>query len=496
MRFSPIALSAALLLTGCTAEDEQQNSEFTVVAYNIENFFDMDGVAIFGDYQVPETPGPLTYSREKLLTKLTNAVSVLKSMDGGAGPDVILFQEFENDFTPESSVEDFAAFLETHSATNVREMLRDGWLEEYAGIPAVAWMAKAMADAGMSGYNIVVAPKKDYDVGIAHANAVFSRFPVGEVHFHELNEARDVIEAELLVDGNSLWVYNNHWKSGASRPSREPIRVGNAEIVRALVDARLAKDPQADIIVGGDLNSHYNHSLLFPKITTGINDVLGSQGNEQFGEADLYNLWFELPPEERYSEVWRGRRGSLMHLIVSPGLYDGVGVSYLDQSYDKLVIRGLNADEIGRPKSWHFAGPAGGGTSDHYPVYASFTTAPFESEAPLSDGLDAPDEELPHNFGGDTSFLFRLKDGGFLGALSDDEIAPYVGTMHTVTAEVTSLRPLRLQVGNHAWAAFAPASEVSGKLSSIGTGKPIKMAVTPNFWRGERQFIVETILEP
>ena len=76
---------------------------------------------------------------------------------------------------------------------------------------------------------------------------------------------------------------------------------------------------------------------------------------------DLYNLWFELPVEQRYSEVWRGRRGTLMHLLVTRGLYDAAGISYVDGSFNKLCVPGLNADAFGRPLKWNFAGETGGG---------------------------------------------------------------------------------------------------------------------------------------
>ncbi|MEO0509355.1 MAG: endonuclease/exonuclease/phosphatase family protein [Verrucomicrobiota bacterium] len=486
-----LLLVCSPLFIGCAAEEE---TKFTVVAYNVENFFDIDGVAMFDDYKVPDEPGAFTYSRHKLATKLNNAVAVLKTLDSGAGPDVILFQEFENDFTPESSVEDFDAFLSAHIETTVNEMLLEGWKEEFAGIPSVAWMVKAMADAGMSGYEVAVAPVKTFDSGIAHVNAIFSRFPIQQAISHPTPDARDILEAQLSVNGNAIWVYCNHWKSGASSPSREPIRVENAKTLRALVDARLAEDPQADIIIGGDLNSHYNHSILFPEIETGINDVLGSHGSEAFAENDLYNLWFELPVPERYSEVWRGRRGTLMHLLVSSGLYDGAGVSYVDQSFDKLVIKGLNADQLGRPRSWHFAGKTGGGVSDHFPVFAKFSTASFSPVADLSTGLDAPAEEIPLGFESENVRIGALPDGEYLAELTDDELAAKVDILHVVEAEVTSFRPLRLRVNQNDWAAYAPASRNVDQLRRIGLRKKTPMVVSPGFWRGERQLIVEGIV--
>ena len=51
-------------------------------------------------------------------------------------------------------------------------------------------------------------------------------FPIVSVARHPLVEARDILVAELDVDGHPLHVYVNHWKSGASNPEREPVRVG------------------------------------------------------------------------------------------------------------------------------------------------------------------------------------------------------------------------------------------------------------------------------
>jgi hypothetical protein len=317
------------------------------------------------------------------------------------------------------------------------------------------------------------------------------------VERHVLDQARDILEAELNVLGNPFVVYVNHWKSGASNPKREPIRVGNAEVLRGLIDARLAVNPQADILVAGDLNSHYNHSVLFPDMTTGINDVLGSAGDEAFAQNDLYNLWFELPPEARYTEVWRGRRGTLMHKLVTPGLYDAVGISYVDGSFDKLVIPGLNADQIGRPLEWHGAGETGGGASDHFPILARFSTAPFTATGALSKGDDALDVELPLNVDGFSGEL-DLKDGRFLNELSDSELAPYVAQLYTVDATVLQIDPLRLKVGDRVWPAYYADPkfiEAGGLPDYIANhGGRVRLVVQPNFWRGESQLIVEAIL--
>ncbi len=470
-------------------------AEFTVVAYNVENLFDVDGFALYDDYEQAEPESSDGYTRRKLLTKVQNVVLTLQALETSDGPEVILFQELEADFSPKSDAKDLQRFLREHQSRTVASMLTDGWHDRYAGIPSHAWLLKACADAGLTGYEVAVAPAKHPETGVAHTCAVFSKFPIREVNLHPLEQARDILEVELDVRGTSLWVYSNHWKSGASNPERERVRVQNAGVLRRLIDARLAQDPSADIIIGGDLNSHYNHSLLYPKIETGINDVLGSQGNEaailEAEGPDLYNLWFELEPEARYSEVWKVRRGTLMHMLLTPGLYDDRGISYVDGSFDKFCVPGLNADAFGRPLKWNFFGQSGGGFSDHFPVYARFSTEPFKPRDIPSAGDDALLEELA--LGYETGVLVPLKGAAFLNALTDAELGPEIGKVFSVQAQLVQRKPLRLTVDGVEWSAYIRDRELFGRIMRTKDEEQLDLIVTLGVYRGKRQLIVEGI---
>jgi len=468
--------------------------EFTLVAYNVENLFDVDGRALFDDYRQDDPENPFAYTREKLWTKLRNTATVLKTVNDGAGPEIILFQELEGDFTPESTAGPIDAFLEEYSGTTVEAMLGEDWRPEYAGFSAAAWLAKTLADAGLGPYEVVVGAAKPAELDIAHVNAVFSTFPIRSAEFHPIEQARDIAEVEIEIEGRSLWVYNNHWKSGASNPAREPIRVQNAEVQRTLVDARLAEDPAVDLIVGGDLNSHYNHSRIFPDIKTGMNTVLKSDSDETFADSDLYNLWFELPPEERYSEVWRGRKGTLMHLILSPGLYDDAGINYVDGSFAVLQLPGINTDALGRPLDWSFAGRAGGGFSDHFPILARFTTDPFRPDGELNTGEEAPDFEFP--LLPSEELLEDLPDGAFLGEVPDSELGPYIGKLYEIEARVIQANPVFLQVGDSRWSAYSFDPEILEELRESAdedSEETLELVVSLGIWKGKRQFIVEVL---
>jgi hypothetical protein len=337
-----------LCLVGWVLVLVAQARPFTVVAYNVENLFDVDGVATYEDFQ------PANYPRAHALTKLQNIARVVARFEDGRGPDVLLWSEIEVDATPGKTPPDYDGILARYAGLRLEAMLGPQFDAAIGDLPAEALLAKALADAGMTGYRIAVGdtPPAPGERKQEIMCAVFTRFPIH--------------------------LFANHWKSGASDPETENTRAGNARTLRTRLDEIFRADPNADVVIGGDLNSQYNQKQRYPKMkTTALNDVLRSQGNElavRGPSRDLYNLWYELPVAERGSDTYRGEWGTLMHLIVSRGLYDHRGVQYVDNSFFVAKFAGLNADGKGLPVRWAFEGPAGQGFSDHFPVAAKFVT--------------------------------------------------------------------------------------------------------------------------
>jgi len=368
------AVSAALLAV-------VHAREFTVLTYNVENLFDADKIAIFEDYA--ESGEDNAYSPAKMLRKMEGIAKVLKTFNDGAGPEIIAFNELELDFTPDSSVTDHAAFLEKYKDTTAEKMLTTGLNDEIRGLSSEVLLLKYFEDNGLGGYNVAVgADEPDFaamasnDRSVhrkAHKNGLFSKFPIKSVKSHATPDARDVLEVELDVEGHPFTVFVNHWKSGASNLDSEQSRRFNAKTVRERLDAILAADPSADVIVTGDFNSQYNQSLAYPHMgKTGVNDILGSQGDEAATAAatnySLYNLWHELPEDERRSDHYSGKWGTLMQSMLTPGMYDHHGVQYVDNSFTVVALRGVNAvTQLEIPRRWSNLGD-GAGFSDHFPI--------------------------------------------------------------------------------------------------------------------------------
>lgn len=362
----------------------QPDSTYTLVVYNVENLFDADGQAQFDDYK------PNVYTPRHVLTKVSNMVELMLHYNNGRGPDVLVLSEVESDQTqPESGNQyDVRSFLDEYSDVSLFEMLTDGFNENIANLPSELLIVKGFSDAGITDYDVQVAyaPFEDGLPTHTQKNAIISRLPVQKdlTKSHPLLDARPILEVWLDVNGHDLVVFANHWKSRASDAEIEQTRVQNAAVLRHRLDQIMAKNPNVDFILGGDFNSDYNQSHRYSYMAvTGVNDILKSVGDEAlvaYGSTDaVYNLWYEHPIDKRGSDVFRGYWGTLMQIMISPGMYDKSGVTYVDNSFDVLRLPGVNVYETsGAPIRWS-AVENGYGLSDHLPLSMMFTISGAES---------------------------------------------------------------------------------------------------------------------
>jgi predicted extracellular nuclease len=132
------------------------------------------------------------------------------------------------------------------------------------------------------------------------------------VAWDEPEGTRRPLAGEFRFRGKKLFVIANHLKSktqddpifGRFQPPDQrtvPQRVAQAEILDDFVDEILAIDPNAYVIVLGDLNDFY------------FSDALGVLKG-----GVLTNLMETIPAEERYTFVFDGNAQTLDHILVSP----------------------------------------------------------------------------------------------------------------------------------------------------------------------------------
>ncbi len=488
--------TTAIAFVGTGALRAETSKPFSVVAYNLENVFDLDGRAEFSDYKMSGDKGGKSpaYSPAMLLRKVEGHAQVLKTIGDGTGPEVILIQELERDQTPESGITSPSAFLASPlGRTPLRELLREPIRRDVAGLPSYAIFLKALHEAGMGPYYVALPDNAtnlpaNYEPSV-HTNAVFSKFPIAEVYAFPTPGAREILEAHLNVHGHRLIVFSNHWKAGASNPDTEPTRVENARTLRSRLDTLLKIHPQADIVVGGDLNTYYNQKRLFNFKRAAINDVLRSIGDETRmddpRETALYNLWYELPPDRRYTEVWRGMYGTLMHLLVTNGLYDRRGIAYVDNSFTNVIRPGLNTDHWGRPLSWRKEG-GGSGLSDHLPIVAQFRVV---SPGYEDDSYDQPRmidyslSKLPNGY------IVRDLEGPLLKDVAREPSA-WRGDVFRVKGERVKAEFPAARIGSEVFRIWSPNEELLKKFSEMRPGTTFETHAEVMLYDGRPEIVI------
>lgn len=316
--------------------------EVKIASYNVENLFDMNNDGTEYEEYIPN--GDWGWNEEMYRTKLRNTANVIK----GIGADIIGLQEIES----EAALKDLKA-----------ELNRQGLYYQYY----------AFAKTRNSAVN----------------TALLSRYPIQSALKHPVNYSgkyRDILEAKISVEGKILRVFVNHWKS-KSGPESERITCAKRLLLR------LKELPENEpFVLVGDFNSHYEEYKIFLKSRkhndtdgiTGINHILHTIDDDENpityssltkDNEHLYNLWYELDEEKRWSHQYKGKGEGLDNIIISPALADGKGIEYVRRSFGRFDAPYLfNKGKIYRwqqsrkyPK--HHLGE---GYSDHLPIFALF----------------------------------------------------------------------------------------------------------------------------
>ncbi len=312
-----------------------------IASYNVENLFDLKyDHREYVEY-IPNTSWQ--WNRKNQTKKLNNISKVIT----GFHPNIIGLQEIES----LQALKDLRKALQTH-----------GLYYKYYGF----------------------ANAKNTTVKVA----LLSQYPI--VYAKELwvtssRRYRNILEVKLDINGEELYIFNNHWKAKSGAESR---RIVSAKILKKRVD-ELGHDKA--IIIMGDLNSHYEEYKLFKKKRkhndtkgkTGINHTLKTLDRDKPVSLNslltcndcLYNLWYDIEKNRRWTHSYKGSKESLDNMIISKGLADKEGIKYIKGSLHrfcpKYLIRYKKPYRWQRSRNYprHHTGK---GYSDHFAIYADF----------------------------------------------------------------------------------------------------------------------------
>jgi predicted extracellular nuclease len=191
-------------------------------------------------------------------------------------------------------------------------------------------------------------------VGACETNWVFPRAPdIGLFRIW-----RDGIGTSVF---NDVYVINNHFKSGPD--SCVAHRTEQAKYDAALVAYLQAAKPDANIVLGGDLNVYPRPDDPFAPIgQTGSSDQIGALYAPELGLTNLWDVLLSQAPEAAYSYVYVGMAQTLDQMFAN-----GLMLSDLEQFRSAHINSDFPAD---------YPDDVARGTSDHDPQVAQYSLLP------------------------------------------------------------------------------------------------------------------------
>lgn len=311
-----------------------------IATYNVENLFDLQKSGDEYKEYIPNTEALWNSRNYKI--KLKNLSRVIKEINA----DIIALEEVESQ----------QAFDDLHF-----QLKRDGLYYPYTKF----------------------ANKKDTTIKVG----IFSKIPftyTKELTVGYAMAFRNILEVKVKVQDEELYIFVNHWKSKVGPESQ---RITYAKALKK----RVAELGAKNIIALGDFNSHYEEYKTFQRKRklndtdgiTGINHILGTikhqknaRETQNFNPEEFYNLWYDIPEDQRFSYVYKGNKEALDNILVSSSLLDKKGLDYKNNSITHYAPKYLYNGKY--PYRWQMSRGKvykhkGKGYSDHLAVIAEFT---------------------------------------------------------------------------------------------------------------------------
>ena len=189
---------------------------------------------------------------------------------------------------------------------------------------------------------------------------VLSRFPIKSAKSYVVDlRFRPIHKLKIEIDGENFIFFINHWPSYRHGVKK---RLEFAKKLKSLYEK------EDRFILLGDFNSPY-------KIQ---DNGWGKAVNYLF--EDTISLWYDLPRKDRFSYAFFGKKSAIDHIIIAKNIY------YKEGSFRVFKPKYLQT-KYKTPKRWliskHGKGVHQGvGYSDHFPIYAIFSTIPYKKTKP------------------------------------------------------------------------------------------------------------------
>ncbi len=317
-----------------------QDSQYKIVSvgfYNLENLFDYVQDTTIKDYDFIPT-GDKAWTKEKYEEKLANmahVISLVGTDKAPAGLSVLGVEEIENKRV----------------------------LEDLVKQPAIA-------DRNYQIIHFDSPDRRGIDVGMLYNPSHFTPISTDQIAYPQVEAdsmyTRDILHVKGILDGDTISIVVNHWPSRYGGEARsQPKRNRAAKRVRELVDSLYTVNPNAKIIIGGDLNDDPTSVSLVGYLKT-KNSAKGLK------QGQLFNPMNDFYRRGIGTNAYRDKWSLFDQIILSQALVnkDQEGYFYFKAGiFNKKFLLQRSGRYKGYPFRTYSFDHYQGGYSDHFPVY-------------------------------------------------------------------------------------------------------------------------------
>ena len=180
------------------------------------------------------------------------------------------------------------------------------------------------------------------------------------------HKTRDVLFVYGKYDNEDLFVFVNHWPSRrGGEEASAPGRASAAKVCKDKIDSIISKNPDAKIVVMGDLNDD--------PVSPSVAVVLGSKGDKnKVLKGGLFNPWVKLYKQGIGTLAYNDSWNLFDQIIVSSGFLDKNQNGYFFHEahiFSKPWMVQTSGPYKGYPKRTYDFNNYIAGYSDHFPTY-------------------------------------------------------------------------------------------------------------------------------
>lgn len=330
------SLIAILLSIGAEAIAQEKQYQIAAVGfYNLENLFDtIDSPDIYDSEFTPNSKK--LWNTKNYNKKLYNLSRVIAEVAAEKSPDGLAVLGV-------SEVENKEVLVDLSQQASIQE--RDYQIIHYHS-----------------------PDKRGIDVALLYQAKYFTPTNSRSVRLHTSDTGfytRDQLVVSGMLQDELIHFIVLHWpsRSGGEKRSR-PLRNAAAQLTKSITDSILATDPNAKVIMMGDLND----DPTSPSVAKHLKAV----GNKkQLAHSKLYNPFYDKFMHGEGSLAYRDSWNIFDQMIMTPAfVQDKEGWQfYKAYVFSKNYMKNQTGRYKGYPKRFYVGNQIQGGYSDHFPVY-------------------------------------------------------------------------------------------------------------------------------